>query len=546
MPVPKLSLRLAILTTLLHAPLAAHAAADTSPLASPGAANTSNEELARQLQVLQETLAEQQRLLAQQAAEIERLRKQVEGSAGADAKVEEQARAAKLAAQDAPKITMNGPRPTITSADGRNSFAPRVIVHMDAADYREDREGPVAIDFRRGSVGGAGNREINSARDFSDGAYFRRARLGFEGQIARDFNYRLMLELAGAGTEGPTRINDAWIAYSGWAPFTIQLGAFSPPANMDDGTSVDSLAFIERASPAELSRALGGGDGRLGLGVRGAGQRWMSSITLTNRAVNDAEVFDAQLAVVSRFGASLLTSADYNLHAGVNGTWVFEPADQGSSATGARTPARFRERPEIRVDSTRLIDTGSIDADAAHVAGLEFGANWRNFYVQAEHFWYGVERPEAAPFDDPDFAGYYLQGSWLITGESRRYDPATGAFQAPRPFVPVTSSGGLGAWELALRYSHADLNHPAGVAGLIAPPDAVRGGEQSIWSLGLNWTLNPNVRLLFNYLRIDVDRLNPASLATPQPFGAPPATPTVGAQIGQELDVFALRSQFSF
>jgi hypothetical protein len=77
-------------------------------------------------------------------------------------------------------------------------------------------------------VGNVPTATTRGARDFSDGFYFRRARFGVEGTIARDFNYRLLLELGGSGTEGPTRINDAWIAYTGFAPFTFQLGAFSP------------------------------------------------------------------------------------------------------------------------------------------------------------------------------------------------------------------------------------------------------------------------------------------------------------------------------
>lgn len=499
--------------------------------------------IGQQLQTLQDTLAQQQKLLEQQAAEIRELREQLASVSAASSKT---ATETKLTTQEAPRVTMNGARPTIASADGRNTFAPRAVVQLDIADYHEDPEGGATTDFRRGSVGASGNRETNAARDLSDGAYFRRARLGFEGVIARDFNYRLMLELGGSGTEGPTRINDAYVAYSGFAPFTLQLGAFSPPANMDDGTSVDSSVFIERATPSELSRTLGGADGRIGFGVRGSGTRWMSALTLTTRTANDAEVFDSQLAAVGRAGFLVATSADYNIHAGVNGTWVFEPADQGSAAGAVRTPIRFRDRPEIRVDSTRLIDTGSIDTDQAYSAGIELGANWKNFYFQAENFWYGIERPDASTLSDPSFGGYYAQASWLITGESRRYDMASGAFQAPRPFIPFTAAGGIGAWELALRYSHMDLNHHEGLLGSAASTDAVRGGEQNIWTLGVSWFFNPNVRLIFNYFRVDVDRLNPAGPGNLTPFGPAPGTPPLGVQIGQDLDIYALRSQYSF
>ncbi len=516
-----------------------------------------------QLDALREAVAQQkaqidaqQKLLEAQAAEIERLRASAaqaapEGGAKEPATQEEVAAVresveqAKIAARDAPKVSMTAGRPTITSADGRSSLAVRAVVQFDMADYQQSPEGAANADFRRGSVGATANRETTAAKDLSNGAYFRRARLGVEGTIARDFNYKLMFELGGAGTEGPTRINDAYINYTGFAPWTIQLGAFSPAANMDDGTGVEDLVFIERATPAELSRTLGGADSRLGLGIRDAGTRWMSSLTLTSRTVNDAEVFDSQFAAVGRASWLALTGADYNLHLGLSGTNVLKPADQGS-ATTPRYAVRFRDRPEIRVDSTRLIDTGSIDADSVYAAGAEFGAQWKSWYLQAEDFRYGIKRREPTVLSNPSFGGWYAQGSWILTGETRRYSVASGSFASPRPFVPFTMNGGRGAWELAARYSHTDLNHDEGIAGLAPPSDGIRGGVQNIWTFGVNWYVNPNLRLMFNYLRINVDRLNPAGSGNLTPFGAAPGTPPIGVQIGQNLEVFALRSQYSF
>jgi phosphate-selective porin OprO/OprP len=199
----------------------------------------------------------------------------------------------------------------------------------------------------------------------------------------------------------------------------------------------------------------------------------------------------------------------------------------------------------LRVDSTRLIDTGSIDADSAYAAGIELAGNWRNFQAQAENFWFGVDRRNSTA-QDPTFGGYYVQGSWLITGESRRYVMANGAYQSPRPRLPFNSSGGTGAWELALRFSHADFNFEEGLAGVAPTADSVRGGEQDVWTLGINWYATANVKFMLNYLRVDVDRLNPAGPGNLTPFGAAPATPPIGVQIGQSYNAFALRSQFNF
>jgi phosphate-selective porin OprO/OprP len=328
------------------------------------------------------------------------------------------------------------------------------------------------------------------------------------------------------------------------APFTFQIGAFAPAANLEDGTTPDDLLFIERSSPAELSRSLGGADGRTGLAVRYNGSRAIGSLALTGRTVNDAEVPDSQSALVGRLAGLVATGADFNLHMGANGTYAIHPADQGASASGARYAIRMRERPEIRVDGTRLIDTGSIDAEHAYSAGVELAGNWQNWLLQGENFWYGVERRNSA-LSNPTFGGYYLQGSWVFTGESHRYNPVSGSYQSPRPSVPFDGKGGWGAWELALRYSRTDLNYHAGLSGLAPPADGVRGGLQAITAVGINWYPNSNMRFLLDYEHVNVNRLNPASPQSPEPFGPAPATPPVGVAIGQSLNVIALRSQFS-
>ena len=493
----------------------------------------------------QQQLEALQKALDAQAAQLAAQQQQIEAQRAAIDKLVQAATQAKVAVQEQPKLGFNGNRLTLSSADARSSIAVRALVQVDAAHYSQDAAGPLASDYRRGSVGATANRETDAARDLSDGAYFRRARLGVEGTIARAFNYQLLVELGGAGTEGPTRINDAWLAYNGFAPFSLQFGAYAPPANMQDGVTPDDLLFIERPSSAELSRALGGADGRLGLGLRGSGARWMGALTLTSRTVNDAEVFDSQSALVGRVGGLIATSDDYNVHLGANGTYVIHPPDQGSAVTSGRYGIRFRDRPELRVDSTRLIDTGAINAEHATAAGVEFAGNWKNWLLQGENTWFSIER-RASTLSNPRFNGYYIEGSWVLTGERHRYNPVNGSYQSPRPSIPFDGHGGWGAWELALRYSRTDLNYHAGLAGLAPPGDGVRGGEQSISTAGVNWYPNPNLRFLLDYQHVQVDRLNPARPGSLTPFGDPPLTPPTGVDIGQRFDVYALRSQYSF
>src|SRR5262249_43585311 len=144
------------------------------------------------------------------------------------------------------------------------------------------------------------------------------------------FQYKFIYEFGGsAGTEGPARINDAWVAYNGFAPFSIQIGAGAPSAGLDDATTPEDLLFLERATPADLSRSLAGADGRTDVIFRGNGARWFGSFAFTGRTTNDAETNDSQRAVVGRLAGLLFTSSDYNVHLGASDSYVFRAADQG-------------------------------------------------------------------------------------------------------------------------------------------------------------------------------------------------------------------------
>ena len=50
---------------------------------------------------------------------------------------------------------------------------------------------------------------------------------------------------------------------------------------------------------------------------------------------------------------------------------------------------------------------------------------------------------------------------------------------------------------------------------------------------------------MLDYMRVEVERLNPAT-AGALPFGPAPLTPPAGVGIGQDLDIYTLRTQFAF
>jgi len=82
----------------------------------------------------------------------------------------------------------------------------------------------------------------------------------------------------------------------------------------------------------------------------------------------------------------------------------------------------------------------------------------------------------------------------FLTGESRTWNTKNFFFNRVIPLRPfkfrhdACDGYGCGAWEIAARYTYIDASNKAIQAGRI---DSV--------TLGLNWYMNPNSKLQFNY-----------------------------------------------
>ncbi|WP_269714290.1 OprO/OprP family phosphate-selective porin [Caulobacter sp. NIBR2454] len=456
----------------------------------------------------------------------------------------------KLAAS--PTVAMSNGRPTFSTTDGRFTASIRGVLQADAAMYFQDSAGPISVDLRRG----AGSGDTARARDLNDGANARRARIGIEGRLFGDFQYNLLYDFGGSGAEDAGRIHEAWLQYSGFKPLQIRAGAFDPQVSLGANTSTSGSVFLERPAPAETIRGLAAGDyrmaiqalanGDLGGGDTGISAYWLAAGAVTGSTVGTInssgsvtnQPFDEQLGFTGRAAVAAFSGANWLAHLGVNGSYVSRPADAiGPDAAGARFPVQFRDRPELRVDATRLVDSGAINADNAYTAGLEAAVQRGPFLAEGEYFRFGIDRM-GSTLSNPSFKAWYAQGSWVLTGEQRVYNRAIGAFDAPRPNFPFNpAAGAWGALELGVRYSVLDLNDNEGTAGSAPAANAVRGGEQSIWTVGLNWYMNPSVRLMFDFQNVEIDRLSPNATTFVTP---------VGAQIGQEYQVVSTRLQLAF
>ena len=416
-----------------------------------------------------------------------------------------------------PKVTFPNGRPTIASPKGDFKVALRTLVQFDAAHYDVN--------------------PLTAANNLSSGTDFRRARIGLDFTAYSNWNGAIWADCGGRGVEAPV-LNQAWIEYAGWKneafASRFRIGAWATPVNLEDSTGAADQLFAERPAVSEMERGLAGGDGRSSVGAFFNGKSWYFGGVLTGDVVGapSAAEFGESQGYIVRAAFDPIHGKDYDVHIGGNVTGIISPANTSATPGVPAQAVRLRERPESSVDnnSIRLVDTGNITSDGLTAYGVEGGASFKSLYLAGEWTHFDVNRTSAGSPFNPSFSGWYIQGSWTVTGERRVWSSANGGFNGIRPqtnFDP--SKGTWGALEIAGRYSVLNLNDNAGIAGAATPVGGIRGGEQKITSVGLNWYPNAVFKFLLDFQNVDVTRLS-----------------STGAQIGENAKIYTLRSQFAF
>ncbi len=337
--------------------------------------------------------------------------------------------------------------------------------------------------------------------DLHSGAEIRRARLDLHGVLFHDWAYQLETDFA----DDEADLKDAWLDYHLDSTSALRVGHFKEPFSLEEMTSSKYTTFMERALPNALVPGR-----RLGLGYFREAENWTLAAGVFSEEIDDDSG----------------ETGDAGTGAGLRATWA-PWADGGEAlhlgaAINLRNPGddetvRFRARPEAHVADLRLVNTDKLDdVDRITRSGLEAAWVRGPFSLQGEYIRAAVDR-DGDGDTDPTFSGYYAFASWFLTGESRDYDADDGEFERIRPAMPS------GAWEIALRHSHIDLQD----AG-------VEGGEQRNTTLGVNWYANPRLRFMLNYVLVDADPTEVEEGDVAEPGAA------------EDPSILQLRAQFDF
>ena len=425
-----------------------------------------------------------------------------------------QAAAAISAESAGVKLSMPEGRPTIATADGRASLAIGGFTQFDMGGYLQ---------------------HVNQNTQFphlNNGVNLRRGRLYFIGKFD-DFRFNITPEF-GDRPDGAPTLFEANFNYTGIKPLTFTVGYFHPFVALDDATFPGNTLFLERPSIVNIERSVAAGISRASLGANAITEDYFAAAYLTGPlygAQRPTLLNGQQIGAVGRFAARPYYDKDWNLHAEFSGQVAFHPNVIANGTPGvSRTTLTFADEPELEIDFNPLVSTGPLSAKSANAYGGALGASWRNFLLAGEFYQIGVDQSKLPGMPSPSlgFNGGYVDAAWVITGEPIPYDFTRAAWSRPKVDRPFSlSDGGIGAWEIAARYSTVDLNShvvpgvPQSVTG------GIFGGRQQILGLALSWYPNDWLRFILQFQHGDVNKLNSAGTA----------------QIGQRFETIAARAQ---
>jgi phosphate-selective porin OprO/OprP len=378
-----------------------------------------------------------------------------------------------------------------------------------------------------------------------NGADFRRARLGARAAVGNNINAFMQFDFAFPGR--PT-FTDVWVEWTD-LPFlgTVRVGQWKQPFSLEVVSSFRYTTFMERSSLFQAFTPFR----HIGIGAYNHADdlmsTWAASYLRTGQdqfgdslSTRGGNGFSGRLTRLAWYdeeaGRSYLhLGGDYFLNVPPNHAIAFRSIPEifvGQNRSDAANTGSAGFAVPLNFDGTPFfVNTGPLlEVDHVHTFDLEALWVYGPLSVQAEAMTASVDHSATST---STLHGEYVQVGWFLTGEHRPYDRVNGAIDRVRPFEDffwVRTDGchehGKGAWEVALRYSHIDLDD-----------NTVSGGVMDNITFGINWYTNAYTKVVFNY--IHSWRQSPTS---------PPASPNLGpaVAVNSEANAFGIRAQMDF
>mgnify|MGYP003572197403 CR=1 FL=1 len=402
-------------------------------------------------------------------------------------------------------------------ADGDNGLSAywKNGIRMDSADknFKFKIGGRIQNDYAFFDANSDAD-DFYGSDEFNTGTEFRRARLYIAGTIYGNVGFKAEYDFAG----GDADFKDVYIRTA--VPFgTLTVGHQFQPFGLEEQTSSKYITFMERGLGSSTS------PGR-DTGVR-IDHNWLpEGMRLSNGIFRTADSFGddsppngaGEWAMGLRLSGDVMTEEEDDMLLAVGGSINQRKEKEQTNSVGLDDNlGMFRSRGGQHL-GTYFIDTGMFAVDDDTLTfGLDAAWSMGQWHAQGE---WSRANYSTKVGSDVDIDVYSVQVGYFLTGENRAWDAKKGNWGRTSPLNNYGDDSGdcQGAWEVAARYGSLD-----------ATDGSLRGGEIEQWTLGVNWYLNPNTRVMFNYVMSEVSRLNDG-----------------GIGYDPEVDTFQMRFQIDF
>jgi phosphate-selective porin OprO/OprP len=352
----------------------------------------------------------------------------------------------------------------------------------------------------KGASNGVGNAEATE---------LRRAILQIDGSIYDQFDFIIQYDFANASNENsglqppsfgnltssPAPLN-IWMQVRE-VPILgdVRFGNQDKPIGMENNTAAAFLPFMERSDNNDAF--YGPFDNGFALGLTARNRIPSERVTWQYGIYQPAtNVFGVALNKYTA-GARITALPWYEdegerlVHLGL-GYWGGEIVQD---QLRDRARPLLRNAPGFAVPV--LVDTSEVPGSKQHTLAPEFALVWNSLTLQAE---YGAQwlinavAPNGQDQGTIFYHGGYVEALYFLTGEHQAYDKRDGVFGRVVPLQNYhwkkdDCYRACGAWQVGVRFSYLDLNDKE-----------IQGGRVYDWTVGLNWFLNPNMKVQCNYI----------------------------------------------
>lgn len=329
---------------------------------------------------------------------------------------------------------------------------------------------------------------------------FRRMRFGVKGDIAPNMGYKIEMEFA-MGNKSEFR--DAYLSWNNLPVLnTLILGNQKRPYGLDHLNSSRYNVFLERPFVVE---AFNQDCRRFGLVSYGLSDdqstNWRYGVYNTELMQNDGQHINdhVQLEFAGRLAKTYLWEDDGRDY----GHWAVSATT--AAVDGGTNETRFRHRAEAR-SMSRWINTGKVaDANNYELIGVEWARNIGKLQIVAEfeNLWMTTDADITA-----HYYGGYVYAAYFLTDDYMPWARKSGTLGRIKPsteFIRNSDSDaeqGMGAWQVAVRWSWADFSESTTIATQPNPNEF--GVMADALTVGLNWYWNANARMQFNWSNGDI------------------------------------------